>query len=171
MSAALKKSEVQPHPSATAAPQRRSRRRLQVLPTPKQVAATIVFPKSAPRDRPIWLKLLMAGQRLSLGLAVVSVTGALSAYALTVDSNRRLTTATATLGRLQDHQQQLTTANAVFKNHLAQTALAAMQDGTLHPKDVLFLEAAEPAPAAVSEQPVKPPVRPTADQRFFPKGY
>jgi hypothetical protein len=149
MSAALKSSEVQPpHPPSAAMPQRSTRRRLQVLTTPRPPASPIAFPPSSQRDRPLWLKLLMAGQRLSLAVACVSITGALSAYALTVDSNRRLTVATANLGRLQDHQQQLTTANAVFKKHLAETALSAMEDGTLHPKDVLFLEAPEPTPAA-----------------------
>jgi hypothetical protein len=103
-------------------------------------------------------------------MAAITVTGALSAYALTVDSNRRLTAATATLGQLQDHQQQLTTANAVFKNHLAQTAISAVESGTLHPKDVIFWEADEtksrPEQAAPPQEKTAPP-----DPRFFPKGY
>jgi hypothetical protein len=103
-------------------------------------------------------------------MAAITVTGALSAYALTVDSNRRLTAATATLGRLQDHQQQLTTANAVFKNHLAQTAISAVESGTLHPRDVIFWEAAETPPKSAQTTPPKAKAAPP-DPRFFPKGY
>lgn len=169
MSAALKSSEVYPQPSSTSTASR-SQRRLRVIQPPPQSAATIAFPKSPRSDRPLWLKLLIAGQRLSLGLAVLTVTGALSAYALTVDSNRRLTAATATLGQLQDHQQQLTTANAVFKNHLAQTAITAVENGTLHPKDVIFLEAVDPVATPKKTPPSKSKVFPP-DQRFFPKGY
>ena len=171
MSAALKSSEVQPHPHVIPAPQRSARHQgLRVLHPPRSASATIAFPQLSHRDRPIWLKALIAGQRLSLMLAIITVTGALSAYALTVDSNRRLTNATATLGKLQDDQQHLTTANAVFKNHLAEVAIAAMENGTLHPKDVLFLEAAKTLPTPVHDQPLEVETMPM-DDRFFPKGY
>jgi len=167
MPAALKSEplEAWPRPSAPTSP----RRRLTVVPE-SSVAAPAAFPPQGQRDRPLWLKLLIAGQRLSLVMAGLTVTGALSAYALTVDTNRRLTAATATLGQLQDHQQQLITANAVFKNHLAQTAIAAMNDGTLHPKDVIFLEVAEPQPEPPTPSAPAPEASPT-ERRFFPKGY
>ena len=162
MSAALKSEAL----AARSRPAPRQRR-LRVVSTPP--ATPVVLPTATPRDRPLWLKLLIAGQRASLALAGITVTGALAAYALTVDTNRRLTTTTATLGQLQDHQQQLITANAVFKNHLAQTAIAAMNEGTLHPKDVIFLEAAAPAESS-TPQPQSTPA-PPKERRFFPKGY
>lgn len=171
MSAVLKPRAERPHsPGATAAPQPQAQRRLKVVHPPQSRGATIAFPQRRVRDRPLWLQLLIVGQRLSLAMATVTVTGALSAYALTVDSNRRLTAATATLGRLQDHQQQLTTANAVFKNHLAQTALTAVDNGTLQPKDVIFLEEAEVPMPPASTEPTSVQAAPL-DQRFFPKGY
>lgn len=168
MSAALKFEPLveRPRPSSQAA---EPQPRLRVVPEPGP-AAPVVFPDTGRRDRPTWLKLLVVGQRVSLVVAGLAVTGTLSAYALTVDTNRRLTMTTATLGQLQDHQQQLTTANAVFKNHLAQTAITAMQAGTLHPKDVIFLEVAAPQPEASAPQPQVTDTIPK-ERRFFPKGY
>jgi hypothetical protein len=171
MSAALKSEplELQPRPAHTAS-ERRRERRLTVVPTTP--ASPLIFPPVGPSHRPLWLKLLSVGQRVSLVVAGVTVAAALSAYAVTVDTNRRLSIATTALGRLQDHQQQLITANAVFKNHLAQTALAAMNDGTLHPKDVIFLEITEPLPDEAQAEPIaatKTAIAP--DRRFFPKGY
>lgn len=170
MSAALK-SEVlaaQPRPSGVPAPRRRERR-LTVVPAVP--ASPLAFPPVQERDRPLWLKALVMGQRVSLGVAGLTVAAALSAYAVTVDANRRLTVATASFGQLQDHQQQLITANAVFKNHLAETAIAAMNDGTLHPRDVIFLEATEPSDAPSTAPVAQPADIPTLDRRWFPKGY
>lgn len=168
MSAVLKSQAVRPHRVA-ASPARGTSRRLTVLPTATPRSAPVSLPSAAARPQPLWLTALVVGQRVSLGLAAVVVTGTLSAYALTVDTNRRLTAATVTLGRLQEQQQQLTTANAVFKNHLAQAA-EAIENDALHPKNVIFLEAADlealpplPAPASAAT--------PTTDKRFFPKGY
>lgn len=171
MSAALKSEPLSTQPQRDRATAARRRQRLTVVP-PQAVPTPVAFPTAEVRDRPVWLKLLVAGQRASLVLAGVTVTAALSAYAMTVDANRRLTAATATLGQLQDHQQQLITANAVFKNHLAQTAIAAMHDGTLHPKDVIFLEATAPSAAPTTAEPKsQKPEAMRPDRQFFPKGY
>ncbi|MEM1310989.1 MAG: hypothetical protein AAGF98_16100 [Cyanobacteria bacterium P01_H01_bin.153] len=166
MSAALKTESVssRPQPAPVSAVRQRS---LRVVERP--VAASVIVPLQDKHERPLWLKLLVAGQRASLVVAGLTVTGALSAYALTVDANRRLTSTTAMLGHLQDHQQQLIKANAVFKNHLAQTAIAAMNDGTLHPKDVIFLETVEPVEPRVAPPAADPAAR--VSQRIFPKGY
>lgn len=168
MSAVLK-SQAEYSLSDTTSSAAPKRRRLRVM-AKVQPLKTVIFPPQTQSDRPLWLKLLIAGQRLSLGMAAVTVAGALSAYALTVDTNRKLTTVTASLGQLQDQEQQLTTAIAVFKNHLAQTAIDAVDSGALHPKDVIFLEAASPTPAAEPAQPASPEDLST-DKRFFPKGY
>ncbi|MEM1279580.1 MAG: hypothetical protein AAGG53_06030 [Cyanobacteria bacterium P01_H01_bin.152] len=170
MSAALKSEVLETrlrssHPLSTG----KRERRLTVVPTAP--ASPVTFPSLQPRDRPLWVNALVLGQRLSLVVAGISVATALAAYAATVDTNRRLTVATATLGQLQDQQQQLTTANAVFKNHLAQTAITAMNDGTLHPKDVIFLEATE-SPESAFKMPVTQPTEAIVpNRRFFPKGY
>ena len=171
MSAALKSEPLEFRPPASSETSVRQReRRLTVVPTTP--ASPLVFPPVDRAHRPLWLKLLSVGQRASFVIAGVTVAAALSAYAVTVDTNRRLSVATAALGQLQDHQQQLITANAVFKNHLAQTALAAMDAGTLHPKDVIFLEITEPPTEAIQAIPVTPtPAELAPDRRFFPKGY
>lgn len=168
MSAALRSQEVELR-SSTSPMRSPSRRRLTVLPT-SPPAAPVAFPSPRQRDRPTWLKVLIAGQRVSLVATALGVAGALSAYALTVNTHRRLTTATVHLERLQDQQQQLTTANAVFKNHLAQAARTAMNSGSLHPRDVIFLEAA-PTPSSTAAPSPPPAESFAADQRFFPKGY
>lgn len=168
MSAVLKSQEAR-SPSWESSADSARKRRLRVLSSPRP-AQPVAFPTPSSRHRPMWLKLLIVGQRISFAMAAVTVTGALSAYALTVDANRRLTVATATLGQLQDHHQQLTTANAVFKNHLAETAITAMNEGALHPKDVIFLEAADPAHVVTTPAP-KPSEPSLSDRRFFPKGY
>ena len=169
MSAALKSEVLESRPrSAHPTPVHQRERRLTIVPTTP--ASPLVFPVGR-QERPRWLNALVIGQRISLVVAGVTVAAALSAYAVTVDAHRRLTIATASLGRLQDHQQQLITANAVFKNHLAQTAIAAMNDGTLHPKDVIFLEATEPYEAAASVSVTQPIEAVTPDRRLFPKGY
>ena len=168
MSAALRSQEVELRSSAS--PMRSpSRRRLTVLPT-SQPAAPVTFPSPRQRDRPTWLKLLVAGQRVSVMATTLGLAGALAAYALTVNTHRRLTAATVHLEQLQDQQQQLTTANAVFKNHLAQAARTEMRNGNLHPRDVIFLEAA-PLPASPSAPAAEPADALGAGQRFFPKGY
>ncbi|RZM77395.1 hypothetical protein [Leptolyngbya iicbica] len=171
MSAALKSEPLELRPrSAPAATAQPRERRLTVVPTTP--ASPLAFPPADRAHRPLWLKLLSAGQRVSVVVAGMTIAAALSAYAVTVDTNRRLAVATTSLGQLQDQQQQLVTANAVFKNHLAQTALAAMDNGTLHPKDVIFLEITEPSPAAVASPPATPAKAAIApDRRFFPKGY
>ncbi|WP_204139792.1 hypothetical protein [Halomicronema sp. CCY15110] len=171
MSAALKTEPLELRPRAAHPTAARPReRRLTVVPTTP--ASPLVFPPADRAHRPLWLKLLSVGQRTSLVMAGMTVAAALSAYAVTVDTNRRLSVATTALGQLQDQQQQLVTANAVFKNHLAQTALAAMDDGTLHPKDVIFLKTTEPLPAAAPAAPIAPATAAIApDRRFFPKGY
>jgi hypothetical protein len=169
MSAVLKPLEQPSAHSDYVAHAARAHRRLEVVPTTHESTRTIAFPGSSPRNRPVWLKFLIAGQRVSFAVAALTVTGALSAYALTVDSNRRLTTATTTLSRLQDYQQQITTANAVLKNHLTASANAAIQDGTLHPRDVIFLEL-DQATVLTTSTPENREV-PKPEQRFFPKGY
>ena len=170
MSAVLKPLEPPNAHSDDAASTVVDRRYLKVVSPSHPATETLVFPTPSQRDRPVWLRLLMLGQRVSLVIAAMTVTGALSAYALTVDNNRRLTTATATLSGLQDYQQQITTANAVLKNHLIQAANAAVQDGTLHPRDVIFLETTQSSAEPSTTDAEKGPAGKT-EPRFFPKGY
>lgn len=168
MSAVLKPKDVSLPTHAPFIRQRQSRhRRTELRSVSTSTPAT--FPLQ-PLKRPLWLKLLIASQRISFAVAVLTVVGTLFTYALTVNTNRRLAKATTSLEHLQEQQQQLTTANAVFKNHLAQVALSASENGALHPRDVIFLETIQPAISPEEAQPT-PPHHEAKDKRFFPKGY
>ena len=113
---------------------------------------------------------MFLGQWVSFGAAVITVLGALAAYALTVNTNRQLTVATGTLERLQEQQQQLTAANAAFKNHLAETALMTLRNNTLHPRNVIFLESVEGS-TVTPEMESAPLETGPSEKRVFPQGY
>ncbi|MEM9003062.1 MAG: hypothetical protein AAGE59_05970 [Cyanobacteria bacterium P01_F01_bin.86] len=165
MSAALKSEKVISHSRVYASPNR-----LTVLSSKRQPKATVPIHLSTGRRFPLWLKLMVWGQWMSFGAAVLTVLGALAVYALTVDTNRQLTVATSTLERLQEQQQQLTAANAAFKKHLAETALMTLRSNTLHPRNVIFLEAVEGSvttPKTESEPLETGPSK----ERVFPQGY
>ncbi|MEL6381347.1 MAG: hypothetical protein AAFQ89_02520 [Cyanobacteria bacterium J06626_18] len=165
MTAAFKSEEMIPRSRVRA-----SRRQLTVLPNKRQKRGKVPV-HLAPKHRfPLWLKLMFWGQWISFGVAVVAIAGALAAYALTVNTNRQLTLATSTLERLQDQQQQLTAANAAFKNHLAETALTTLKANTLHPRNVIFLEAVEEQASTPETEAVPMETRPS-ENRAFPQGY
>ncbi|MGF1522188.1 MAG: hypothetical protein ACFBSF_07725 [Leptolyngbyaceae cyanobacterium] len=147
-----------------------SRRRLTVLPNNRQKQTKTSVRWATNHRFPLWLKLMVWGQWISLGAAVVTIAGALTAYALTVNTNRQLTVATSTLERLQDQQKQLTAANAAFKNHLAETALTTLKTNTLHPRNVIFLEAVEEQATPATAESIPVEARPS-ENRAFPQGY
>ncbi len=141
------------------------RRRLRVM---LGVSQPIPFSRRTPESYPAWLKVLIVSQRFSLGVTLVAIAGTLAVYGLTVNANRRLAAATTRLEALEDQQNQLTTANTVFKNHLAQTALSQLGEENLNPKHVLFLEA---APVIAPPSPPADTAAPAAPKRIFPQGY
>lgn len=145
-------------------------RQLRVVPPGHKAAAAHPIDLPIRRCYPLWLRLMMLGQWLSCGVAGITVAGALLAYALTVHTDRRLNLTADTLAGLQDQQQQLVSANAVFQKHLAQTAVTALEGNTLHPKEVIFLETAEPSKEASSRE-AAPRQSVFSDEFVFPKGY
>jgi len=171
MSVALKSQPEETARSAAVSASRR-RQRLTLLKSPLQSTIAPFPTEQRQSSLPFWLKLLIAGQRCSFAIAVVTVVGAIVAYALTVNTNRRLAIANATLAQLQAQQQQLTTANAVFKNHLAQSASNSALGAMLHPKNVIFLEE---SPALTETPAATQPTTTTPDkasaERPFPTGY
>ncbi|NER82613.1 MAG: hypothetical protein F6K42_24250 [Leptolyngbya sp. SIO1D8] len=170
MSTALKSEEGISSSQTSLSSYPRKKRRLTVLSSQTGTVASRPLHLPKRRPYPIWLRLLMVSQWVSCGVAVMAVMAALGAYALTVNTNRRLTVATANLERLQEQQQQLTAASAVFKNHLAQTALTTLQSHALHPKDVIFLEVAEtPETSPNTEMESKDSV--SSQNQVFPQGY
>ncbi|MEO1094187.1 MAG: hypothetical protein AAFX01_04740 [Cyanobacteria bacterium J06638_28] len=120
---------------------------------------------------PFWLRALVVGQRLSLAVVASTLAATLITYGFTVNVNRQLMLATAKLGVLQTQQKQLTAANAVFKNHLAQVAMTTLQGNTLNPRDVIFLETEEASSPPVSEPPTTSTPSSVAAPLGYPKGY
>lgn len=140
MSIAPKPENVVPYTHMASSRPCRQRPRLVALPSP--VSAENSAPVLLPVQRrcPIWLRVLLLGQWVSGTVALITVTGAVGMYALTVNVNRQLALAATTLEHNQTQQQQLTSANAVFQNHLARTAVTILGENRLHPRDVIFLE-------------------------------
>ncbi len=114
-----------------------------------------------PRDTtlPLWLRQLIVLQRGS-SMAVLVMGGlTLLAYSWTVHSQRSWSQAYAHLSHLRRNEPQLTRANEVLKEHLAQQAELA-NSGLIEPTPghMLYLEPAELRPS----RPVPPPEVPAA---------
>ena len=103
-----------------------------------------------PRDTtlPLWLRQLIVLQRGS-SIAVLVMGGlTLLAYSWTVHSQRSWSQAYAHLAHLRRNEPQLTRANEVLKEHLAQQAESA-NSGLIEPTPghMLYLEPAELRPS------------------------
>ncbi|MBE9180389.1 hypothetical protein IQ268_17650 [Oculatella sp. LEGE 06141] len=126
--------------------------------------------KSLPNAQadPAWLKLLMVAHRGSSLVTVSLIAAVLAVYSWTVYSQQIWSRQFQQLEALQRKERQLTTANEVFKNEMAQQA-GQSDTGLLLPSpgNTIFLEPATPRPplASPSEQLV-PDAAPTG-----PLGY
>jgi hypothetical protein len=111
------------------------------LPTPSQLGA----PSSAVRALS---HLNLVSSALSLSLVALT----LISYGTSVYINRQLNQANQHLSRLQRSEQQLTTANEVLKNHLAQQAgLATLGFQPPQPGSVIFLKPAHRSVPAAAD--------------------
>lgn len=162
MSAASKSYRPRPLPPGTqaAAAHPRGRRSARGrLGTPKSSPAPNPTPVPlAPEPSPA-LKVLSQVQVVSAVLAGALVSLALVSYGASVYVDRQLNQANRRLHQLQRQEEQLTTAQEVLKNHLAQQAEL---DGTAlqrpQPDHVIFLR---PAPSRA-----KSPLPPATTGRF-----
>ncbi|HSM83382.1 MAG TPA: hypothetical protein VLS96_16975, partial [Nodosilinea sp.] len=114
------------------------------------VAAPAVFPAAPERATSPTVRRLTQLHLVSSSLAAALVALALLSYGTSVYVSRQLNQATRQLNRLQRSEQQLTTANEVLKNHLAQQ----VESGELgfqppQPGSVIFLKPAHPAAVAL----------------------
>lgn len=88
----------------------------------------------------------------ALSLSLVTLT--LISYGTSVYINRQLSQANQQLNRLQRSEQQLTTANEVLKNHLAQQAgLASLGFQPPQPGGVIFLKPAHQTAPRAADHP------------------
>lgn len=113
------------------------------LPTPSQLGAP------SPAVRALSHLNLVAS---ALSLSLVTLT--LISYGTSVYLNRQLSQANQHLNRLQRSEQQLTTANEVLKNHLAQQAgLASLGFQPPQPGSVIFLKPAPQTDPGAADHP------------------
>ncbi len=107
---------------------------------------------------PFWLRQLMIVQRGS-ALALLMMGGlTLLAYSWTVHSQRSWSRAYSQLSLLRRDEPQLTRANEVLKENLAQQA-ESENSGLIEPTPahMFYLEPAQPRPAQVVPDPPAPP--------------
>lgn len=155
MSAALKSYVPRPVPSRrrptiTPATLRSSAATLPAA-SQTQVSQPLVLPTATRREAasPV-LRLLSQLQLVSSALAVSLVTLTLLSYGTSVYVSRQLSQTSQQLNRLQRSEQQLTTANEVLKNHLAQQVQgSAVGFQPPQPGSVIFLKPS-PQTAAVA---------------------
>ncbi|HEY9879987.1 MAG TPA: hypothetical protein V6D29_16150 [Leptolyngbyaceae cyanobacterium] len=178
MTAALRKrapSRNSPHAAQTSRqPRSRRRRPTAAVPLPLTNVQTLTPARPhlqavpAPFEPTKGLQILSA---LNAGLSVVSgllVLSALGAYSYSVYIDRHLEQATDYLARLQRSEQQLTTANEVLKNHIANQAESPSTGlQPPQPTNVIFLKPAQQRVAA-NPSPVAPTPQP---QQSAPLGY
>jgi hypothetical protein len=126
------------------------------LPTPSQLGA----PSPAVR---VLSHLNLVASALSLSL----VTLTLISYGTSVYLNRQLSQANQYLNRLQRSEQQLTTANEVLKNHLAQQAgLASLGFQPPQPGSVIFLKPAHQTVPGAADHPTETSLPKEMAERF-----
>lgn len=161
MSAALKSYVPRPVPSrsrAATASQASLHPSSAALPTDvrPRVSPPVVLPTAPGLDSPSpAVRRLAKVHLVSSVLAVSLVALTLVSYGTSVYINRQLNQASQKLNRLQRNEQQLTTANEVLKNHLAQQVEGSeMGFQPPQPDSVIFLK---PAPQAAVAMPTPVP--------------
>lgn len=186
MSAALKSYRPRPVPprrqTATAGAQTSLRRGgsalpAESLPQTPDPSPPVVLPTAPGLGTSPVVRLLSQLNLVSSTLAVAMVGLTLVSYGTSVYINRQLNQTNQKLSRLQRSEQQLTTANEVLKNHIAQQVGTQLEDGKndetgLHPpqpSSVIFLKPTQrAAPAALPNQVVN---RFSLPQVEVPLGY
>lgn len=152
MSAALKSYVPRPVPSrpraATAHAQSSVLQPAKIRPG---ISAPVVLPQAPGADSPSPVVRRLAQLHLvSSALAASLVALTLVSYGTSVYINRQLNQANQQLNRLQRNEQQLTTANEVLKNHLAQQVEGSeMGFQPPQPGSVIFLKPAQQAAVAM----------------------
>ncbi|MBD2232202.1 hypothetical protein [Phormidium tenue] len=152
MSAALKSYVPRPVPSrSTAATAHAQGYATQPAETRPEISAPVVLPQAPGLDSssPVVRRLAQL-HLVSSALATSLVALTLLSYGTSVYINRQLNQASQQLNRLQRNEQQLTTANEVLKNHLAQQVEGSeMGFQPPQPGSVIFLKPAQQAAVAM----------------------
>ena len=120
---------------------------------------------------PSWMQWLVRSQQYTCAIAFILIGGTLASYAAIVYSQQLWNQEYQKLQSLQRKERELTTAEELLKNKLAETAITPNQGLiTPSPDNNLFLEAAPQRPAIkTTNSPIKP--SPTPQNSPTPLGY
>ncbi|MDE5076709.1 MAG: hypothetical protein O4749_11960 [Trichodesmium sp. St5_bin2_1] len=109
---------------------------------------------SLAQSKPLWLKSLMITQFTSSIVALLLASASVAFYGLTIYGQSKWTTEYQKLQKLKEKEQQISVANELLKNHIAEQA--STSDSSLASQDSvnrIFLEPAPPRPAPNVPQP------------------
>ena len=109
---------------------------------------------SLPQSKPLWLKSLMATQFTSSIVTVLLASASVAFYGLTIYGQSKWTTEYQQLQKLREKEQQISVANELLKNHIAEQA-STSESGLTSRDSVkrIFLEPAPPRPAPNPPEP------------------
>ena len=137
--------------------------------SPQRLAKLRISPLS--KTAPTWVQWLNQSQRYTSAIAFILISATLSSYSAIVYSQQQWNREYQKLQSLQRKERELTTAEELLKNQLAETAITPNQ-GLISPspKNNLFLEAAPQRPAIKNtNSPVKS--SPATQNSSTPLGY
>ena len=109
---------------------------------------------SLAQSKPLWLRSLMITQFTSSIVALLLASASVAFYGLTIYGQSKWTTEYQKLQKLKEKEQQISVANELLKNHIAEQA--STSDSSLASPDSvnrIFLEPAPPRPAPNVPQP------------------
>ena len=109
---------------------------------------------SLAQSKPLWLKSLMITQFTSSIVALLLASASVAFYGLTIYGQSKWTTEYQKLQKLKEKEQQISVANELLKNHIAEQA-STSESSLASPDSVnrIFLEPAPPRPAPNVPQP------------------
>ncbi|MCL2923820.1 MAG: hypothetical protein MGF17_04095 [Trichodesmium sp. MAG_R04] len=109
---------------------------------------------SLPQAKPLWLKSLMATQFTSSIVTVFLASVSVAFYSLTIYGQLKWTTEYQQLQKLRQKEQQISVANELLKNHIAEQASTSdISLAAQNSVNRIFLEPAPPRPAPNLPQP------------------
>ncbi|MDY7003745.1 MAG: hypothetical protein SWX82_07225 [Cyanobacteriota bacterium] len=109
---------------------------------------------SLPKSKPLWLKSLMATQLTSSMVAVLLASTSVAIYGWTIYGQSKWTTEYQELQKLRQKEQQISVANELLKNQIAEQASSS--DTALASQNSvkrIFLDPAPPRPAPNAPKP------------------
>ncbi|NEP88776.1 MAG: hypothetical protein F6K18_19105 [Okeania sp. SIO2C2] len=109
---------------------------------------------SLPKSKPLWLKSLMATQLTSSMVTVLLASTSVAIYGWTIYGQSKWTTEYQKLQKLRQKEQQISVANELLKNQIAEQA-SNSDNGLVSQNSVkrIFLDPAPPRPAPNAPKP------------------